>query len=68
MSHDELLAEALRLLSPDARARADGRAAGLGWKEIAAERGLTPDAARKQLERAIDRVCETLGIDRSVDA
>ena len=63
-SHKELLAEALRRLSPEERAIADLRAAGLGWAEVAAESGLTPEAARKKLTRAIDRVCEELGIDR----
>lgn len=66
-AHTELLAEALRRLTPEERALADQRAAGVGWPEIAAACGLTPEAARKKLSRAIDRVCEELGIDQGAE-
>jgi RNA polymerase sigma-70 factor (ECF subfamily) len=45
----EQLHEFRRRLSADERRLADKRAAGLGWIEIAAERGESPEALRKQL-------------------
>jgi RNA polymerase sigma-70 factor (ECF subfamily) len=59
----ELLAALRSKLSDDERAIADGRAAGKSWQEIAAELGGTPEARRKQLARAIDRVAPDLGLD-----
>jgi RNA polymerase sigma-70 factor (ECF subfamily) len=59
----ELLDEFRRRLSADERQLAEKRAAGLGWNEIAAERGESPEALRKQLARAIDRVSQELGLE-----
>jgi hypothetical protein len=59
----ELLQEFRRRLSTDERQLAEKRAAGLGWSEIAAERGESPEALRKQLARAIDRVSQELGLE-----
>jgi RNA polymerase sigma-70 factor (ECF subfamily) len=61
----ELLDEFRRRLSADERQLADKRAAGLGWSEIAAERGESPEALRKQLARAIDRVSQELGLEEA---
>jgi hypothetical protein len=61
----ELLHEFRRRLSADERQLADQRAAGLGWNEIAAERGESPEALRKQLARAIDRVSQELGLEEA---
>jgi RNA polymerase sigma-70 factor (ECF subfamily) len=59
----ELLETARRLLSDEERFLADQRAVGRGWSELAAELGKNPEAIRKQLERALDRVAQALGID-----
>jgi RNA polymerase sigma factor (sigma-70 family) len=52
----ELLAEVNRRLSKDERLLAALRADGCEWTEIAARLGGTPEARRKQLARAVDRV------------
>jgi RNA polymerase sigma factor (sigma-70 family) len=59
----ELLAAVLAELTEDERDIADHRGAGRTWPEIAVEMGGTPEARRKQLERALDRVTVRLGID-----
>jgi RNA polymerase sigma-70 factor (ECF subfamily) len=52
----ELLDDVRRQLSPDERRLADLRAEGWEWAEIAARLGVTAEACRKQLARALDRV------------
>jgi RNA polymerase sigma-70 factor (ECF subfamily) len=59
----ELLVEFRRRLSPEERQLAEQRAAGLEWEQIAAQRGASPEALRKQLTRAIDRVAQELGLE-----
>jgi RNA polymerase sigma-70 factor (ECF subfamily) len=59
----ELLERFRQRLSPEERQLADCRAQGLGWAEIAASMGGTPQARRKQLERAIERVMQELGLN-----
>jgi RNA polymerase sigma-70 factor (ECF subfamily) len=59
----ELLAALRGKLSTDERAIADARGLGKSWQEIAEELGGTPEARRKQLARAIDRVAPDLGLD-----
>ena len=61
----ELLVEFRRRLSAEERQLADQRAAGLEWEQIAAQRGASPEALRKQLTRAIDRVAQELGLESS---
>jgi RNA polymerase sigma-70 factor (ECF subfamily) len=56
----ELLDEFRRRLSSEERLLADLRAQGCEWAEIATQLGGTPQARRKQLARAIDRVEEQL--------
>jgi RNA polymerase sigma-70 factor (ECF subfamily) len=56
----ELLEEFRRRLSEDERLMADLRAQGCDWAEIANRLGGTPQARRKQLARAIDRVQQQL--------
>jgi hypothetical protein len=46
---------------------ADQRALNRDWAQIAAERGGTPEALRKKLVRAVDRVAQELGLDNSDD-
>lgn len=64
----DLLAEVRRLLSDEERHLADRRAQGREWTEIAAELGIQPDAARKKLSRALDRVVARLGLEGIDDA
>jgi RNA polymerase sigma factor (sigma-70 family) len=52
----ELLEEFRRRLSDEERQVADLRGQGREWAEIALELGGTPEARRKQLARAIDRI------------
>jgi RNA polymerase sigma-70 factor (ECF subfamily) len=59
----ELLEEARRLLSDEERFLAGERARGRSWPEIAAAVGGDPEALRKQLARAMDRVLGRLGLD-----
>jgi RNA polymerase sigma-70 factor (ECF subfamily) len=58
----ELLEEVRRRLSDEERLLLDLRERGLGWDEVAAAVGSKPDAARKRLERALDRVAEGLDL------
>jgi RNA polymerase sigma factor (sigma-70 family) len=53
-------------LSLDERYLADQRSLGRDWAEIAAEKGVSADSLRKQLERAIGRVSRSLGLEGSV--
>lgn len=59
----ELLMEFRNRLSEEERQLADLRSQGCEWAQIAAELGGTPDARRKQLTRAIDRVAQQLGLE-----
>jgi DNA-directed RNA polymerase specialized sigma24 family protein len=62
------LLEQFRLrLEADERALSDRRAEGRSWAEIATELGGTPDALRKKLARALDRVAYQLGLDEPED-
>jgi hypothetical protein len=58
----ELVGELYRRLSDDERDLAEQRAQGRDWAALAAERGSTPDALRKQLARAFDRAARALGL------
>jgi RNA polymerase sigma-70 factor (ECF subfamily) len=61
----ELLDEALRRLSPEERRILDCREQGGQWAQVAAELGSSPEAIRKRLARAVDRVAHELGLDES---
>jgi RNA polymerase sigma factor (sigma-70 family) len=61
----ELLEEALRRLSPEEKRILDCREQGDQWAQIAAELGTSPEAIRKRLARAVDRVAHELGLDES---
>lgn len=64
----DLLAEVRRRLSEDERYLADQRGLGREWQELARELGAQPDALRKKLARALDRVSQELGLDESLEA
>jgi RNA polymerase sigma-70 factor (ECF subfamily) len=59
----ELLQEFRRRLTEEERRLADLRAQGRGWADIAAEVGGRPEARRRQLARAVERVSRELGLD-----
>jgi RNA polymerase sigma factor (sigma-70 family) len=61
----ELLEEAMRRLSPEEKRILDRREQGGQWTEIAEELGSSPEAIRKRLARAVDRVAHELGLDES---
>jgi RNA polymerase sigma-70 factor (ECF subfamily) len=52
-------------LSDDERQLADRRARGQEWPQIAAEVGGNPEALRKKLTRALNRVSRDLGLEES---
>ena len=60
----ELLEEARRRLSPEELSLLERREQGREWTEIAAELRSSPEAIRKRLARAIDRVAHELGLDQ----
>jgi RNA polymerase sigma-70 factor (ECF subfamily) len=61
----ELLEEAMRRLSSEEKRILDRRERGGEWSQIAAELGSSPEAIRKRLTRAVDRVAHELGLDPS---
>jgi hypothetical protein len=62
----ELLEEARRRFSPDEITILERREQGREWTEIAEELGSSPEANRKRLTRAIDRVAHELGLDQPI--
>jgi RNA polymerase sigma-70 factor (ECF subfamily) len=64
----DLLTEVQRRLTAEERQIADLRGEGRAWPAVAAALGGTPEARRKQLSRALDRVAQELGIDEDSDA
>ena len=59
----DLLQEVRNHLSDEERQLADHRGEGLEWPEIAQLIGGQPDALRKKLNRALDRVTADLGLE-----
>lgn len=59
----DLLQEVRRRLSPDERRLLELRDKGREWAAIADELGGSPEALRKKLARAVERVAEELGLD-----
>jgi RNA polymerase sigma-70 factor (ECF subfamily) len=59
----ELMVEAQKRLTPEEQHLAEQRRNGLDWQQIAQEQGRSPEAVRKQLARAIERVSRELGLD-----
>ena len=68
VSERELLEQLQARLSPEERELAEQRALGREWAEIAATVGGSPEAARKRLARAVNRVARELGLDEALDA
>jgi RNA polymerase sigma factor (sigma-70 family) len=59
----DLLGAVRGRLSDEERQLADRRGKSQGWEQIAAEMGGSPEALRKKLARALDRVARQLGLD-----
>jgi RNA polymerase sigma-70 factor (ECF subfamily) len=59
----ELLDAARARLSPDERRLLDRRQDGDEWAAIAEAEGASPEALRKKLARAVDRVAQEIGLD-----
>jgi RNA polymerase sigma-70 factor (ECF subfamily) len=59
----DLLGAVRGRLSDEERQLADRRARSEGWEQIAIEMGGSPEALRKKLTRALDRVARQLGLD-----
>jgi RNA polymerase sigma factor (sigma-70 family) len=58
----ELLSAVLDRLTGEERELAQRRALGQDWAAVAADMGGTPEARRKQLSRALDRLAPDLGL------
>jgi DNA-directed RNA polymerase specialized sigma24 family protein len=61
---DEMLQKMRQLLTEEERYLANERGRGREWSEIAADLNASPEALRKRLDRAMNRVAERLGLDR----
>jgi RNA polymerase sigma-70 factor (ECF subfamily) len=68
VSGQDLLRELRRHLSAEERCLTELRGEGHTWPEIAATLGGTPQARRRQLTRALDRVAHRLGLDEANEA
>lgn len=66
-SEREMLEEIRRRLSDEERQIADLRAQGRDWATVARHLGSSPEALRKKLARAVDRVARELGLDDVTD-
>jgi RNA polymerase sigma-70 factor (ECF subfamily) len=64
---NELLVAFRQRLNEEEQQLAALRAQGCSWEDIAAQLGGTPQARRKQLARAVERVSIDLGIDETED-
>ncbi len=64
----ELLNAVHERLTPEERQLVEWRQQGLEWDAIALQAGGKPEALRKKLSRALDRVAVELGVDEDNDA
>jgi RNA polymerase sigma-70 factor (ECF subfamily) len=63
LAHQELLQQFLARFDDEERYLAQQRALGREWADIAAEHGGSPEALRKQLARAVERVAQALQVE-----
>jgi RNA polymerase sigma-70 factor (ECF subfamily) len=68
VAREEILNEVQHRLTAEEKQLVEQRDRGRSWKEIASACGGTPEALRKKLERALDRVCGELGLDEQCHA
>ncbi len=59
----EILRKVSESLSPDERHLAEQRAEGKSWGELSGEMGISDEALRKKLTRAIDRALSECGLE-----
>ena len=64
VAHRELVEAAQQRLSVQDRQVVQQRSMGMNWNEIAQQIGATPEAVRKRLTRALDRVVRDLELDQ----
>ncbi len=64
----ELIDKMLTLLSTEERYLVNQRRLGRNWAELSAELGDSPEALRKRLARALDRIARQSGLEDSSDA
>ncbi len=67
VSAREVLDQAQRRLSAEERRLLELRQQGLDWMAVAATVGGTPEARRRQLARAVERVAAELGLEEAGD-
>lgn len=67
VSARELAQEALERFAPDERTIVNRRSNGQSWEEIATELGGSPEAFRKKMTRAIDRVAKEMQLGEVAD-
>jgi RNA polymerase sigma-70 factor (ECF subfamily) len=63
VANEDLLRRVRERLTDEEQRLADWRASGDSWEQIAARGGKSPDAARMQLTRALDRVTSELRLE-----
>jgi RNA polymerase sigma-70 factor (ECF subfamily) len=63
VANEELVAKALAMLPDDIKFLRDQRLKGREWADIGAELNDSPEALRKKLDRAMDKVAKQLGLD-----
>jgi RNA polymerase sigma-70 factor (ECF subfamily) len=68
VTQEEILQEVLRRLTPEERDLVEKRGEGRSWQELADELGGTPEAVRKRLARALERICQELDPEGDGDA
>jgi DNA-directed RNA polymerase specialized sigma24 family protein len=59
----DLVSRAFGLMDPQVRKMAVCRTRGMEWSEIATQIGGTADARRKQFQRAVDQIAQTLQVE-----
>ena len=67
MSAKELAQACHERFTSDERDLIEQRKLGRGWDELGQEFGVSPDALRKKVTRAVDRVAHEVGLDESGD-
>ena len=67
MSAKELAQACHERFTSDERDLIEQRKLGRGWDELGQEFGLSPDALRKKVTRAVDRVAHEVGLDEPGD-
>ncbi|MGF1578529.1 MAG: RNA polymerase sigma factor [Gemmataceae bacterium] len=67
VSAKEMIQEAYKRLSDDERQIVELRNQGMEWSDIAKQLQASPEALRKKLGRALDRIAQELGVDDGME-